>query len=70
MTTVNLKTDVRNGKNGIRVIDFDGEVNGFAEDTLMEADQQARQDDTMSPAHGVLRSGVPSELKRSGLTAA
>ena len=46
MTTVNLKTDVRNGKNGIRVIDFDGEVNGFAEDTLMEAYQQASQDDT------------------------
>lgn len=46
MTTVDLKTNVRNGKSGIKMIDFDGEVTGFAEETMMEAYQQASQDDT------------------------
>lgn len=43
---VNLKTNVRNGKNGISVIDFDGEVSGFAENIVMDAYQQASKDDT------------------------
>ena len=46
MTTINLKTNVRNGNNGISVIDFDGEVNGLAENTLMDAYQQASKDNT------------------------
>ena len=46
VTTVNLQTNVRNGKNGIKMIDFDGEVTGFAEETMMDAYQQASQEDT------------------------
>jgi len=46
MTTINLTTNVRNGNNGISVIDFDGEVNGFTESILMDAYQQASKDNT------------------------
>jgi len=42
MTTVNLTTNVRN-INGYSVIDFEGEVNGFAENMLMDAYKQASQ---------------------------
>ena len=46
MTTINLKTNVRNGNNGISVIDFDGEVNGLAENTLIRKimDREKRLD--------------------------
>jgi len=42
MQTINLTTNVRN-INGYSVIDFEGEVNGFAEKMLMDAYQQASQ---------------------------
>ena len=42
MTTINLTTNVRN-INGYSVIDFEGEVNGFAENMLMDAYKQASQ---------------------------
>ena len=42
MQTLNLTTNVRN-INGYSVIDFEGEVNGFAEKMLMDAYQQASQ---------------------------
>ncbi len=42
MTTLNLTTNVRN-INGYSVIDFEGEVNGFAEKMLMDAYIQASQ---------------------------
>ena len=42
MQTLNLTTNVRH-INGYSVIDFEGEVNGFAEKMLMDAYQQASQ---------------------------
>lgn len=44
MQTINLTTNVRN-INGYSVIDFEGEVNGFAEKMLMDAYTQASQND-------------------------
>ena len=41
MTKVNLTTEVRQLSDGISVIDIHGEVNGFAENILMDAYNQA-----------------------------
>lgn len=41
MSKVNLTTDVRQVSNGVSVIDIHGEVNGFAENILMDAYNQA-----------------------------
>ena len=46
MQTINLTTDVRKINNGISVIDFEGEVNGFAENMLMDAYMQASNGNT------------------------
>ena len=46
MQTVNLTTDVRKINDGISVIDFEGEINGFAEDMLMDAYMQASNGNT------------------------
>ena len=46
MQTINLTTDVRKINNGISVIDFEGEVNGFAENLLMDAYMRASDGET------------------------
>jgi anti-sigma B factor antagonist len=46
MQTINLTTDVRKINNGISVIDFEGEVNGFAENMLMDAYMRASEGET------------------------
>ncbi len=46
MQTINLTTDVRKINNGISVIDFEGEVNGFAENMLMDAYMRASDGET------------------------
>jgi anti-sigma B factor antagonist len=46
MQTINLTTDVRKINNGISVIDFEGEVNGFAENMLMDAYVRASDGET------------------------
>ena len=48
MSKVNLTTDVRRMSNGVSVIDIHGEVNGFAENILMDAYNQANDNHAKS----------------------
>lgn len=48
MSKVNLNTEVRQMSDGVSVIDIQGEVNGFAEDILMEAYNQANDNKAKS----------------------
>ena len=48
MSRVNLTTDVRQVSNGVSVIDIHGEVNGFAENILMDAYNQANDNHAKS----------------------
>ncbi len=48
MSKVNLTTDVRQVSNGVSVIDIHGEVNGFAENILMDAYIQANDNHAKS----------------------
>ena len=48
MTKVNLTTEVRQLSDGVSVIDIHGEVNGFAENILMEAYNQANDNHAQS----------------------
>jgi anti-sigma B factor antagonist len=48
MTKVNLTTGVRQLSDGVSVIDIHGEVNGFAENVLMEAYNQASDNHAQS----------------------
>jgi len=48
MSKVNLTTDVRRMSNGVSVIDIHGEVNGFAENILMDAYNQTNDNHAKS----------------------